>query len=223
VSLARWTTAAALCALAAAASGCNFTRRSGDYACDGPEDCSDDRVCDNGWCIEFLGDIDASLADADPFAPDAQLFDSGPFVCPAECMTPPGAGCDADEYCLFNCGSADSCASLTCPPGAKCKITCTGQNSCATALDCSAAQSCWIECSDNTCAGAITCPEGRCRVECAATACTGGIDCSQSCMCDTFCLKSGGCTPAPMCPHTDSPPCIQGTECTSIGGQCNSC
>jgi hypothetical protein len=91
------------------------------------------------------------------------------------------------------------------------------------AIDCTAATSCRIECSNiGACQGAIACGTGVCRVECNGdSSCAGGIQCGESCLCDTFCEGAGSCAIAPVCPPPSQ--CTSGIDCTGAPGPCNTC
>ena len=199
--------------------GCPFQRRSEGYACDGPGDCGDGRVCSAGWCIES-GDGGQAVADADPDAPDAHVGPDSSFVCPPTCSR-----CDVDT-CVMDCAVSDACATeVVCPPGVKCRVECTGKNSCGGGIDCTTASECLVICIGNdSCDSLISCGTGPCRVNCTSpSTCTAGIDCADSCRCDTLCSGANSCTIPPTCPSST---CTDMTtdECDSTLDQsCDDC
>jgi hypothetical protein len=176
--------------------GCSVDRRSGAYRCEDPSECSEGRVCQQGWCV--VGS-----------APDA-----GPS-CPAACTS-----CVAGR-CVITCASAQDCPSrVVCPAGLDCDVTCTGNQRCTDGVDCSRAGDCTIVCEGvGACAAGVTCGSGACDVECSGVgACALGIDCSASCACDTEC-EDDVCA-APACPG-DEGECERSGECSSAG--CDFC
>ena len=204
--------------------GCKFETRSQDFECDAPTDCPDDRVCQNGLCVQVVDTTDAAVVDGPIGVPDAGVGvdgappDAAPPDCPAACTSCAGT------VCTIQCELGDCNTGVTCPTGWDCQVMCNGNGTCAGAVDCTDATSCDISCSgDGSCSGAITCGTGRCAVGCTGAAtCQGGIDCSNSCACDTDCSGANACSMAPMCQPGN--PCTMGNgDCQSGQGPCDTC
>lgn len=212
---------AAIVALALAAAGCSFQRRSEGYACETSSECGAGRACDQGWCVEVGGptiDADPNAPDADPTLPDGAPADA--FVCPAGCDF-----CDEVDICHITCNTSDvgapcNASPVLCPPGAVCKIECLAGDSCAAGVDCTDSANCRIECTGiGSCGGPLDCSDGPCHVECTATGtCTGGIDCADSCSCFVQCA-GGACTGTTTCPAG----CQAGNECRNNQQECSTC
>ncbi len=197
--------------------GCSFDGRSDQYACDQPSDCTDGRVCLDGFCV-FSAGSDAAVADASPDQPDADLTPDA-STCPPECSSCAG------DLCIIECNTDDACATpVVCPAGMPCQVRCTGMASCAGGVDCTDSTACTVICTQaDACAGPLECGLGVCDITCSGTSsCTGGIDCSTSCACDTRCTGSNSCLPVPDCPGP--PQCTESNdECSSQGGPCDQC
>jgi hypothetical protein len=126
-------------------------------------------------------------------------------ICPPECT----GGCDADNLCTIACGNSDcDGATLTCPQGFDCRVSCAGGHACKGALAlCPDSHECTVDCgSGNAACDAlnVVCSTGPCRLNCpdgtcdattvltcgtnACNAVTSGnsaptVDCGQSCDC----------------------------------------
>jgi hypothetical protein len=206
-------------AAAAALAACSIEGRSGEFACGGPEDCRDGRICESGWCVAPGGGGDSGSP------PDGAGGDGGVGhdAAPVECSD---AVCDAceDGTCVLLCLTADSCPdTVTCPAGMPCRVVCDGVDSCPGGVDCSAATACDIACGKNgACAGPVLCSGGACEVRCnARDTCLGGVDCSAACACNTICSGAGACDLAPECPLDD---CVEADgDCTTDGSGCDAC
>lgn len=206
--------------LAVLLAGCQIDARSDDYRCGGPEDCTDGRMCIEGWCV--LG--------ADP---DAGIDGNGggdAGECPAVCTE-----C-VNGTCIVRCEATLSCSSqIMCPPGMPCQVICSGDRSCTGGVSCGDATSCDITCSFlRACGGLITCGAGPCTVACTGDrSCNGafdvggvvaGIDCTQSCACDVTCSGPMSCSEAELCPLYPETTCARpGNGCTSTPATCNTC
>jgi len=204
-----------LAALAAVAS-CGITARSDDLRCELAADCSDGRMCIDGWCVSGSGSNDAAASgDGAIGAPDGEPADAP--GCPSICDSCLRGGCQ------ISCDGDGACGDLVvCPAGIPCEVHCAGVNACQSGVDCSAASACDIVCNQSgACAGPITCGPGRCDVECNGTAsCASGVDCSGSCRCDTDCDGLGACAIEPSCPFAE---CVQGEDCSDTGPTCHQC
>jgi hypothetical protein len=201
----RLRTAAALAGMALAAASCGISGRSDDFRCEGPADCSDGRLCVDGWCVRGEGGDAAPAADADL----AEGADAS-AACPERCTS-----CQ-NGACVIDCPEDNSCSTLVlCPPGMPCRVDCDGEDACDAGIDCSAAAECNIDCDGTgSCDGPITCGPGPCDVDCEGSGtCDQGIDCSDSC-------RNNSCDIPPLCPIAE---CVDGIDCTDIGADCRDC
>ena len=215
----RWLALAAVAALAA----CSIEGRSADYACQGPADCPDGRICEAGWCVPGGDPASDAATGADDDAgagPDAgtATADAAPAVCSEDV-------CDLCDNgtCVFLCIPDESCpGTVECPPGIPCRVLCDGDDSCASGVDCSLATTCDITCSDSgACAGPVSCGAGPCEVVCTGRdSCISGVDCSESCACATRCTGSGACALEPECPSAE---CVQPDDDCIGDGACDTC
>jgi hypothetical protein len=186
--------------------GCGFERRSPQFTCTSPDDCSDGRVCREGFCVQN-GDAGAP---GDGAPGDA-------FVCPAICTS-----CDQGT-CVIDCNGSSACGQqVVCPVGMACRVSC-GASACGNGIDCSGATSCTISCNQSSsCGSALVCGSGPCAIQCdGQSSCAGHIDCSSSCKCDTACSGAGSCPFQSTCPGPAA--CREGNACTSAPGACHGC
>lgn len=200
----------ALAALLVLAS-CTVDRKSTVLACTMQSQCTDGRICDQGYCVLPSG---TNPQDGGHDGPQ-QLDSSG---CPGECTSCDIAAsrCEIDGF-----GGAN----LACPAGWNCTIECLGTAVCGT-IACDQAASCDVSCIGSAACGAITCGAGRCQADCQGAGACASVDCEMSCRCDVSC-PTGDCGQL-MCPQRPG-----GTYCTSDGtagrpcksaaGQCHSC
>jgi hypothetical protein len=187
-----------LCLLAA----CSINHRSGEFLCETQADCTSDRTCSNGVCIQTGNPMD-----------DAPGPDGPPqFRCPAQCTS-----CvEASMTCRVDCGTQAGLAicnqAITCPAGFNCVILCsrnaTGntQQQCQQKIDCEDSASCNVQCGGaNTCKQ-IICGAGSCDVTCSGAGSCSQVDCDASCQCDVECSALANC---------------QNVSCPGNVGQCN--
>ncbi|HEU5060023.1 MAG TPA: hypothetical protein VFU21_26005 [Kofleriaceae bacterium] len=218
--------AAALLAVALAASACGIDKRTSAFRCETDSDCDGDRRCEEGYCT--VGPRD--LADATPGAADAPfvpIIDASPpdaFDCPDACT----GGCLEDFTCVIDCSADASCADpIVCPPGLPCQVSCTGLGSCVTTIDCTAATDCDITCTaDGSCSGAVSCAVGEeCDVLCVgASSCAAGVSCAGSCSCEVGCTGTDSCATASTCPPAPQDRCETGNGCNATGHpSCDEC
>jgi hypothetical protein len=199
---------AATIAVVAIASSCSINHRSDQYACTVSGDCSDGRVCDNGYCI-VAGSIDAAR-------PSDAAKPSDANNCPAPCTT-----CNvAQKSCTINCQSANCTNQVTCPAGYNCDIQCNTDNSCRNGVNCQMAASCNIDCTGKQSCQNVQCGPGKCDVACIGGASCRGVDCNNSCACDVACTGSQSCTEGIFC---SSLACTAGSGCTSTPTFCHAC
>lgn len=220
---------------AAAAGSCSVSHRSGDFACENANDCRDDRICSDGFCV-LRRPVDAGV-DPRPDAPPPPPIDAGP-VCPAQCTS-----CDVDtKSCIVNCAVDDELCTrrITCPAGWSCDIACSRRGSCNSTVDCTDATACTISCSAaQTCAN-VTCGDTACKLDCTGTdsclnvdcgsgtcdvRCEGfracdAVNCGKACACDVACGLDANCIdvtcPSIICEDGDF-------GCTSQVLTCNTC
>lgn len=187
------------------ASSCQVEHRSQEFACVNQADCTDGRVCTDGFCVrgdknngEDAG-IDAST-DCDP-------------AC---------TSCD-ENTCFIECGAGKDCADLViCPTDKKCVIHCTGEDACDKGIECESPFGCEIRCTGiRSCNRQITCLGGPCDIECIGSNACPRIDCSAACSCDTDCNGSCGGFIGPDCPGTCREP--ETRDCTSLNDGCDLC
>jgi hypothetical protein len=156
---------------AALFAACFVDRPTGALECTSNADCAgfdDNRQCVAGYCVVSN--------------------------CPSDCTE-----CDeAQQTCLAECTSADSCGSVTCPSGWTCTIHCTGTNAC----------------SD------INCQNGsHCTVSCAGTGACETVSCANACTCDLAC--EGDACNTPECPVVGNG--ANQVHCTSDGTDTGTC
>ena len=182
----------AVVALAVITAGsCSVNHRSGDYACTGPSDCRDGRVCVDNFCVApGTTPVDASRADAPMPQPDAN-------ACPAQCSS-----CNvAAKACTIDC-AVKSCVGtqIVCPQGWNCDVLCSTPNSCRSstpgtpAVVCTGTLSCNVTCSgDYSCRG-VACGTGPCNVACEGLNSCSSVRCNNACSCDVACGNLASCS-----------------------------
>jgi hypothetical protein len=203
-------------AVIALACACSVDRKSAQFACTTTEQCSDGRVCTNGFCVDTGNSSDAL-----------------DIRCNSITMT-----------CDFECTSVTPC-DTACPEGYTCTYSCLQQGACDNNIDCTQAAACMIHCELANCdqihcggascaiscggiggsCGDIHCGPGKCDVTCTNDAC-GDISCGSSCACDVLGCTSGNCGNL-SCPNhsghctTDG---ANGSPCSSTAQPgCSSC
>lgn len=186
---------------------CSINHRSDGFACTTNSDCTDGRVCNDGFCI-VAGSIDASRG-------DAQRGDAG-GNCPGMCTS-----CNTSlKTCTIDCQQTNCTNIVTCPTGYKCDIQCNADNSCRNGINCGGAASCSIDCiSKESCQG-VVCGPGPCDVACMGPATCKNVACSNSCACDVLCTGNQSCQQGISC---SSLACTSGSGCTSVPALCHSC
>lgn len=197
-------------AVAALGTSCSISHRSDQYACTTNQDCSDGRVCDNGFCI-VAGTIDAARVDGPKSGTDANN-------CPAQCTT-----CNVQQKtCTINCQQTSCASTVTCPAGYKCEILCNTDNACRNGINCQQSASCSVECSGKQSCQNVQCGPGPCDVACSGPASCRGVSCSNSCACDITCTGNQSCSEGIVC---TSFACrsTNGLGCTSVPAFCHSC
>jgi hypothetical protein len=128
---------------------CFVDRKSDTLACSTAADCSDNRVCQDGYCVR------QSQSDC-PAHCDACNTSVTPHTCIVTSTGGSNFTCPDGFQCLINCSGGNACGDLTCAGGAQCVIACSGANSCGD-ITCSAACACDVTCTGGGCA-AIACP-----------------------------------------------------------------
>ncbi len=195
--------------LAAVTTSCSINHRSDQYACTLNTDCTDGRVCDNGFCI-VAGSIDA------PKPTDAPKPGGDTNNCPSQCTT-----CNLrQKTCTINCQTSNCTNTVTCPAGFKCDIQCNADNSCRNGINCQLAASCNIDCSGKQSCQNVQCGPGPCDVGCIGAASCRGVECNNSCACDVVCTGNQSCGEGIQC---TSLACRSGLGCTSVPAFCHSC
>jgi len=188
------------------ASSCSIHHRSDDYTCTTNTDCTDGRICDNGFCV-VSGSIDAAKGDAG--RADANN-------CPAPCTT-----CNVQQKtCTVNCQSANCNDMVTCPAGYRCDIMCNTENACRNGVTCTQATACNVECTGKQSCEDIICGAGPCDVACIGPASCRNVLCGSSCACDVVCTGAQSCADGILC---SSLACDSGSGCTSAPALCHSC
>lgn len=194
----------------AVAGACLVSSRSDGLACKVTSDCKAPRVCEAGYCV-----VD-------------------PNACPTDCnggcdltANPPtctinGAGgasvtCPPGHHCDITC-SGSACANINCAGAASCTIMCTGTNACHNVM-CGAAD-CLLTCSGTAACNDIMCgvaqtgggKDGRCRVSCTGSPGCGDVTCTNACDC-----VIDGCTGTGECGVLACPKATGNTYCTGTG------
>jgi len=195
---------------AALVTACSVDHRSGDFTCTRQADCTGNRVCMDGFCIDPTAPDAASTgADAPPGHPDAA------GQCPAECTS-----CAPDQMiCTIDCSTNACNSGVVCPAGWNCDIKCGRDNSCRAGIDCQDAASCTVSCGGQDSCRNIQCGFGACDVSCTGQGSCRGVDCHASCACDVGCIGQGSCGDAVQCPLG----CDTGLGCSSQPFTCNVC
>lgn len=154
---------------------------------DGPRDTDLQGTLDQGSTLDQEPPPDQLVADLTP-APDGTLDG---MICPITCIN----SC-SNNVCLLDCAGGCSC-----PSGWDCLIMCLGQGACSGAIDCTAANSCDVECGEEACTNDINCAgavEG-CTITCSGqTSCQGNINCWPG-MCKVTCDGQDSCTNDIIC------------------------
>jgi hypothetical protein len=186
---------------------CSINHRSGDFLCETQADCTSDRTCSNGVCVQNGNPIEDAPSTSEPDAPEE-------FRCPTQCTS-----CvEATKTCNVDCGApaaAAICAqAITCPDGFNCVIKCSrnavnGNNQCQQKIDCQNAASCDVQCTGTNTCKAVLCGDGPCDVTCTGAGTCQKVDCDQSCKCDVECSFTANCSDV-SCPGSLG-------QCTTIG------
>lgn len=182
---------------------CWPSNQSSDYECTSNDQCSSDRYCDRGFCVELT--IDA------------------PLPCPPDCDT-----CDLiNRDCTMICNNPNGCDNVDCPAGFDCIIQCSANNSCDN-VDCSEAQSCQITCAGTSSCDSIECGNGQCNINCTGGSSCSQVDCTSSCQCDVTCGTNAtcgtSCRDAPVAPNKCTEDGTASTPCdSSFDAACDSC
>jgi hypothetical protein len=185
----------AVVVVALLASACLVDRKSDKLSCSTTSECAPGRICNAGYCV--TGSLPAD-GKGDAAA-----------VCPSVCDS-----CDAQGWCLVgNPGPT----TFKCPPGAKCRLSCTSPAGCGQ-IDCTLAKQCDITCSTTAACGAITCGTGACKTACTVSGACSQIDCASSCACDVSC--SGN---ASQCANMSCPTAPGNKFCTRNGNDGEAC
>lgn len=202
-----------LAAVALVLAACTAHNQTDDLRCDDPLDCTDGRVCLDGFCVFDTRFPDAGV-DADS-------------RCPSPCTSCTGLFDDAGGFttCIVDCAQNGSCSNeVVCPFGMECQVTCSGIGSCDDGVDCSNASACTISCTGtNACDGSLQCGSGPCSITCNGNnVCDSGVDCSGSCACDVACLgnscSQGATCPSAVCETTAPEGCS-----STVDPSCNTC
>ncbi|MBS2015138.1 MAG: hypothetical protein JST00_19765 [Deltaproteobacteria bacterium] len=109
--------------------------------------------------------------------------------------------CEAGT-CKIDCSGSNACngATVTCPPGIPCGVTCVGSGVCSQGVDCMGSTACSVVCNgSNACANApVACSGSQCSVACnGSSSCSQGIVCDAG-RCDLSCRGSSSCANAPV-------------------------
>jgi hypothetical protein len=180
---------------------CLVTRRSEDFACNTNSDCTSDRTCEKGYCVQ-----------------GAQA------ACPSPCSS-----CDLTaKTCKIECGASLPCGAVQCPAGFACTIRCSNANACGD-IDCAAGSGCDITCGGTNSCRSINCGASVCNINCSGQSACPSIDCASSCKCDVSCNNTTNVCPSITCPMSAlGKPCNQdgvaGEVCdSSAGPACAKC
>jgi hypothetical protein len=139
--------AVALFGLAVAA--CFVSRRSEEFVCETDTDCSDNRRCSSGYCVE--PQCPSGCDGCDEVAKSCTMNCTGDDECGS-------VNCPNGWTCIINCTGSGACNDVSCSNGAKCTINCTGDNACDD-VNCRDACKCDLVCTGAAC-DAINCPSG---------------------------------------------------------------
>ena len=169
-------------------------------------------VCDAsqgeaGTCVRegaaLAGDLRNTSSDVPDAGAAAVLGDSADSVPPACAVAaePSGGACPAlcdecrDGTCFIHCndsrqcgGSAGSPATLACPPGFHCDVSCESESSCSfLSVQCPGDHACSTECTGKKSCNSLSlaCAGGPCRLACGSAA--------QSCRNSELQCGSGAC------------------------------
>lgn len=184
--------AAALGVIGALASSCLVDRRTRDLACDDQNDCTDDRICDSGFCVL-------------PTCPSQCDFcDLEQEMCTINCDDPNECGnvtCPAGFECNINCRASNACDNVDCSAARDCDIECDGSSACGN-IDCGTGR-CDVFCDGSSACGVIECSQAcdcdaQCNGDCDGSSCptptSGAGDCEDG---------TGGCdSNQPNCERT---------------------
>lgn len=192
---------------------CSVDHRSGDFVCTRTADCTGNRVCVDGFCVDPTAPDAAGGIDGRPGTVDARVDAD---LCPPECTT-----CDpAAHSCFIDCsGNSDCNSTVHCPTGWSCQIQCDGDNSCRNGIDCRDADACTISCGGQSSCRGVVCGFGPCDIQCTAENACRNIDCQASCACDVLCAVQGTCGDSISCPFG----CDAGFGCSSSFPGCAVC
>jgi hypothetical protein len=165
-----------LCAavIAVVAAACSLDHPSDELACATPAECSGNRTCVDGYCVEapiecpaacqscVVGTMSCTL--------DGDASPNGNVTCPTgwNCTITCGSGacrtvdCRQAASCTVTCNGDQACESVRCGTGA-CDVTCAGQDAC-TDVDCRDSCACDVTCGDaQSCANPAQCPGNPCE------------------------------------------------------------
>jgi hypothetical protein len=188
---------------------CSINHRSEQYACQVNDDCSGNRVCDNGFCI-VAGSIDAAKPPSDARTD---------MNCPAPCTT-----CNlTQKTCTINCQSTNCTNNvITCPTGYRCDILCNVDNACRDGINCKMSAACNVDCTGKSSCEKVQCGPGPCDINCSGVSSCKDVSCANSCACDVTCTGNQSCQSGITC---TSLACrsTTGLGCTSVPAFCHSC
>jgi hypothetical protein len=165
---------AAVALLGLAVAACFVNRPSEEFVCSTDTDCTPDRRCTSGYCVERQCPSDCDSCDEDQKS------------CTMDCSSDDECGsvnCPNGWTCTINCVGSDACDDVSCAGGSKCTINCAGDNACND-VSCREACSCDLTCITGAC-DTMTCPTANGG---------GGERCTTDGMNGTPCLSTAaGC------------------------------
>jgi hypothetical protein len=173
-------------------SACMGTLSCGDaskciIACDSSSACQDVLCTDESSCEILCTAFKSCSGDVNCRAPDCRVVCSGT------------ESCRGGEV---RCGSTAN----------KCDITCIGDDSCGSSVECGSVDECEVRCTgERSCTQPVVCTD-LCTVDCISTSCVGGVDCVNSPDCWVHCVDSS-CSVTIDCP----------SNCLTANDGCGNC
>ena len=145
---------------------CFVHRPSEDFECASQSDCTNPRVCQNGFCV------------AQNCPSDCTSCNEAARTCQVDCTSANQCGsidCPSGWSCTINCTGGNACQDIVCRTDSKCRVTCNGTDACET-LYCGNACACDQSCTPADACNAPTCPSfgnGTNQVDCTSDGATG--------------------------------------------------